>query len=342
MLTQHKSNVSTLLKMLGKRSNQLKSNYRLKPNKRGRYGHTQPTLTSGKHVVKQGRTDYAMSLIDPFKRIDCRIPDMACYETVTFTNEVHQLMEITSVNQTGSTNNCVAVISLIPGGGIQFFQGDQAAGAGNISTSANAKIVPGSTHTTTRYKAARLVSAGVKVTFAGDNTQTRGEIIGAFIPADYKVKYSDGAIAVSGTGLTNGLPNTTNYDLRSATAIKSLTANYCEGPLKAGMVVRYKPQDIMSFDMVGVYPTGTEQVEPFGTIVIFMAASLATSLQFDVVLNYEGLVRNNDLGLASAVSSADPGALAHGINAAGKANSCFASTTASIHANIDRVLMSVV
>ena len=321
-----------------------RGNYKQVANKRTTYARQIPTLSQAKYVVKQGRSDYAQTLINPFARIDCRIPDMACYDTCTFTNEYHQMVPITAVSTATTANNCGITVALKPGGVIQYWQACSGVLATNGALSAYSGAVarPGEGNTFTRYKSARLVSAAIKIQFAGADTETGGEIIGAFYPADYKVIIdSDGTVKWDGSGLTNGLPATTNYSIQNPSQLKAMTSNYSEGPLKNGVYVRYKPQDSLSYDMVAPYVMAAAEYDTFGTFVCLVAPKVDTQVQIDVVLNYEGIVINNDLGLASATSAADPGALAHGINAAGRSASCFPASGVSRTHNIDNILKSV-
>lgn len=343
----------TLLIMPYKRkATNYRANLKVGKVKRTRYGYSAPTITSDKYVIRQGRTDYAMTLIDPFKRIPVRIPDLASYETVTFTNELHGQWKVSPTSETTAVGNQILVVNLSPGGWVSTYSG----GTGTNTTGAGSAPFTqqiGGSNTQTRYKAARLVSAAVKITYSDNDTNTAGEILGAFIPADY------GCLSRNDTGLynwtggagldANGYPVGANYDLSTDVSnggakLKSLVANYYEGPLRSGVMIRYKPQDALSFNMDTIKAnTGTTvYTQTFGVFVIeCLPVTATTMMQVDIVCNYEGVLKNNDLGLLTGVSESDPGALAHGINAAGKSATAFASTGGSLALNVDSVIKSV-
>jgi len=316
-------------------------------SKRSRYGNEANVITSDRYVSRQARTDYALTLIDPFKKIPARIPDIASYETVCFTNEIHDHVSLLAESTATGDNNFLTVVNLSPGAWTKFYCGANfATDPGRKSTVSGWQ--PGGANTKTRYKSARLVSAVVKLTHADLDTNTAGEIIGGFLPGDYGV-YDVGGSAGSmewngtvGAGLdANGNPDTLNYKVTTSTELKAILSNYYEGPIKNGVCIRYKPQDANSFDMKGCVADGEYQLQSFGCFLI--AARPASTMRFniDIVMNYEGILMSNDLGLIAGVSDADPGALAHGINAAAKVPSAFDASPASLHKYIDNVVKSV-
>lgn len=333
-----------------------RANTKVKRTKRGTYGTYAPTITSDKYVLRQGRTDYALSLIDPFKRIPVRIPDLACYETVTFTNEYHGQWKVSPTSAATDTGNNILLVGLHPGGWMDTIAGN---GAGTNAANPRIHWQPGSSNTAGRYKAARLVSAAIKITYSDSDTSTAGEIIANFIPSDYAVIFKpDGSAVIPWNGTapagglnTSGLPSTSNYDLTGdpglgGSKLKALCGNYYEGPLRNGCYVRYKPQDSDSFDMTFV-PRASQSdniANKFGCFLIEALPAITSgtvSFQVDFVANYEGILLNNDLGIIAGVSMSDPGALAHGINAAAKASSAFGANGGSIAVNVDQILKSV-
>lgn len=316
--------------------------------KKTRYGKDVDTITNRIYNSKQGRTDYAATLINPALKFGARIPDLACYPTATYTTEYHASETVSFANATSNTQLLHVDLHAAPS--IYRYQGQHGTAPGEVTSPASVTAIgPGDAALQSRYKSARLVSAMVKVSYADNDTATTGTIYGAYLPPDFKIcpNYN-----FNGGGLANSNP------LICATPAYWLKVpDYYVGPIKNGVVCRYKPQDSSCFNMympnitdpINTTGSGTGGVQgdrpsPFGAFLIYFdkpSGSSALTVQLDVVLNWEGIVLTTDVGIPSGMSGADPGALAHGFNAAGGAATAFSATPSSIAKNIDDVLRRV-
>lgn len=319
-----------------------RSNQRHKKGGKSRYGYEVDTISNVAYVAHQKRTDYAVTLIDPFLRVNARIPDLSCYPTATYRTEYHQVVSI--VNSANSNENTkMLVVDLHPDSYIYFYQGEGAGPAGTPgslrNTSSSTQI---SSSVSSKYKAARLVSAMMKVSYAGNDTTTEGAISGAYFPSDWQIQ---GGYPFDNTG-----PSTTrNPDICYAASKWLGCSDYYTGPMKNGVVLRMKPQDIDAFNMRQISVQDplttphTTKGSPFGAFIVYVDPTTTTAIKFqvDIVLNWEGIVLNNDAGVPIGISGADPGALAHGINAAGASATAFSATSASWAKHVDQVLRSV-
>jgi len=311
--------------------------YRTNTIKKGRksaYGKDVDTMTSTHYAARQKRTDYALSLINPEAKLNVRIPDMACYPTVAYTTELHQ--PITINNGTSTDNNQMLHVVLHGLPYIRSFQGQNGSVPGGLSTGATAQngYVGTIASIGANYKATRVVSAMAKLTFAGDDTKTQGSIFGTFLPHDWAIK----------TGVKYSSTVGDNPDIGYSTdKWMGDIPDYYQGPLKQGVITRYKPVDGHAWDMTPIDASDTSL--QYGTFLFLInpeATITTTTFMLDIVVNYEGIVKHNDTGLIPAVSGADPGALAHGINSASKTAIAFPSTNAGWMKNVDLPLRSVV
>lgn len=292
------------------------------------YGHDVGTTSTKIYDARQKRTDYACTLIDPELRLGVRIPDLACYQTATFTTEYHQPLSID--NSTGTTNNCL--FTVMTGAGcptVWFHQGSHGTVPGDLTTGAGGEIVIGDTQANyqAKYKSCRLVSASVRISYAGNDTTTEGTIMGTFLPSDWNL-------------LVPAAPNNIAY--YTPQQWKDLP-DYYSGPLRNGVVIRYKPHDALSFDMqatsqnLGAYSA-------FGGMMVSVQlpnATASVTLQLDIVMNWEALLASTATGIPQGISGADPGALAHGLNAAAASDSAFAGTASAWAKNVDALLRQV-
>lgn len=303
-----------------------------KGGKKSNYGYETGAKWTSVYNARQDRTDYAATLIDPTLEINCRIPDLACYPTTTWKTEFHQPLTIT--NGTGTTNNQVILVGLHPLPTVTCFQGVNATAGtpGNKSTNANANFSIGDSQLNTRYKAGRLVSAMAKISYAGNDTTTEGSMMCAFLPKRYALTANAmGAITIYSAPTMDGVPD------------------YYSGPLKNGSIVRYKPTDADSFNMATVAlstESGGNITSPdyFGSFLFIVnpvPTTTSLTIQVDIILNWEGIPLKNNIGAETAVSGADPGALAHGLNSASMSATVFSATPASWSKNVDQVLRSV-
>lgn len=282
-------------------------------------------LATSHYVVKQGRQDYAMTLIDPWAKLDCRIPDLACFPTATYTVEHNFEWNVAATNV--ATTNTQLLRVFMHGSAYYGFYN-----AFNITTGApvassqqqlpafNTGTIPNGI--SSLYKSARVVSAGIKVSWAGNDSVTTGTIYSCYVPSDQ--------------GYTSG-QNQVGFATPSAWTGQQ---EMYMGPMRLGAMCRYKPQDSASFDMLGTGAipfADTTYIPGFGSFYIGVNAPLDTAgLKFNVnlVINYEALVVGSNLGIDTGVSDADPAALAHGLNIAGRSLSAFGASASSEENNV--------
>lgn len=294
--------------------------------KKSAYGYDVGTTSTKIYDARQKRTDYAASLIDPELRLNVRIPDLACYQTATYCTEYHQPLSL--INTATTTNNTLFQVFLAPCPTVFFHQGGTGTAPGDLSTGTTSfNIGDTQANYQAKYKSARLVSAIAKLTFAGNDTSTEGTVFATFFPADW--------------GMV--VPNVAqNLDYAIASKWANLP-DYYSGPLRNGACVRYKPHDGASFDMFAVSQNlGASAVfGAFQFMVALPAATTGVTMHLDVVMNWEAILTSTVTGIPQAISGADPGALAHGLNAAAASDSSFAANPMSWQKNVDSILRQV-
>ena len=187
-----------------------KAGQRFSKGKKTRYGHDVDTISNVAYVSHQKRTDYAATLIDPFLRINARVPDLSCYPTATYRTEFHQVVNI--LNSATIENTKMLVVDMHPDAYIYYYQGESGTNPGQLRLTSDRTQL--SSSVATKYKAARLVSAMMKVSYAGNDTTTEGAIYGAYFPSDWQIQGgyifdntgpSTTKIQISATQLLNGL-----------------------------------------------------------------------------------------------------------------------------------------
>lgn len=270
----------------------------------------------------QGRSDYALTLLNPWKKMQTRIPDLSSFPTATFSIESKFPWTVQG-GTTPATNNQVLLITMNSQPVIEYVVGDGGAAQGAPSTVNAAAVADASIQT--RYKSARLVSAGVRIRFAGNDTNTVGQIYAMAVPFDR-----------AGSSLTH-----------TAGATLDLSSNLIIGqqpgiqisPLVEGVEVRYQPQEANNFNFYNVSNTvgGYVGSAAFGQFMVFATAFNNTvQPQFTVELtaNYEALPIANNIGLEAMKGPNDPVAQAHGMEVVGRAANVFTATPASEAINI--------
>lgn len=271
----------------------------------------------------QGRSDYALTLLNPWKKMQTRIPDLSSFPTATFSIESKFPWTVQS-GATLATNNQILLITLASQPVIEYFGGSGAgANQGVVSTVTAPAVVD--TSITTRYKTARLVSAGVRIRFAGNDTNTVGQIYAMAVPAD---RNQSGVAHTAGSTL----------DLSADTVI-SAQPGIQISPLVEGVELRYQPQEANNFNFWSVNNSAFayNAVFAFGSFMIYATQfSNAAQPQFTVELtaNYEALPIANNIGLEAMKGPNDPVAQAHGMEVVGRAANVFTATPASEAINI--------
>lgn len=286
---------------------------------------TDLALATTHYVVNQSRADYALTLVDPWAKLDCRIPDLACYPTATFTID-HVFEWNPDVTTVAAANSQLLRVGMHGSSFGCFYPAFNVTGgvSGDVKGfSALPSMPSGITGgIATLYKSARVVSAGIKVTWAGNDSNTTGTIYCTYVPGD-------------ATSVVAARP--VLYD--TAAAWTSVNEHYM-GPMRLGCIARFKPHDTGAFDMkttAAITAADASTYPQFGDFYVAVNPGTGvTGLKFNVQLsiNYEGLVTGNNVGIDTGVSAADPVALAHGMNVAGRCLTSFAATAASENDNI--------
>jgi len=302
-----------------------KSNKKYTKGTRGRYGFEVDTAQGQAFQRRQGRSDYAATLINPELNLQVRVPDLACHATATFVTEYRQPLLINNTNTTA--NNGMLVCALSSGcPRLCLYQNQNGSVPGNLTVGTNVIAIGDSvTNQRGRFQAARLVSAMMRISYAGNDAQTEGSVIGTYYSQNYNLAVQQNAIARANPADWQNLPD------------------YYNGPLKNGIVIRYKPVDAASFVM-GPIAGNTGDVTYFGNMIAVILPTLATTsltVQVEVVCNWEGILTNETTGIPIGISGADPVALAHGLNAAAGSATAFPSTASGWQKHVDNVLRLV-
>jgi len=254
--------------------------------------------TNANSIAYQKKGAYAGTLIDPFHVQDVRIPDLACYPTGTFQVETEFLWA-----PTVGTNNDSTAITIYWSGNPSwvYTQGNSGLAPGSVTNAQTNNYL--STTTPTNFSAVRLVSAGVLVKFAGNDTNTAGMIT-----------------AVQNAGQHSGpvlqYPDNVFFANAVVTAQATKRSVFYAGPSREGCIATYRPLDSTSFSMSLVSNTvGSNRCYGVTTIALH---GITAGAQFTVqlVANLEGLVSDNTTGFEQGQVCMDSAAFEHGLQAA--------------------------
>lgn len=314
-------------------------------------------LSHKSKLAPQRRTAYAETLINPFKEMPVRIPDLSSYPTATFSQELHYTWTVNTL--TTNANNQLLVIQMGQDMIYYHCQGSLSAvvkgaktGAAAIADFGNAPVAIGDTDLDSRWLKYRVVSAAAQVKFADNDTNTKGLISGIFIPGDMI------NTAVQNTGVQQGQFNiswggsgsTGNFDsLYNLTSMDKINkyAGACTAPLVDGMTVRYAPCDGSSFEMVPVTDAtvalvaGARGQQNFGSLVFCVEGHSDVVLQVTVSINCEGIPKSDVIGIETAKGPSDPSAAGHGMEVAGGLATAFPADPKSVASNITTPLRLV-
>nr|QXP07792.1 MAG: putative capsid protein [Arizlama virus] len=242
-------------------------------------------------VIQQNPGAYAATLIDPFNFKGIRIPDLACYPTCTFSLETS--LTWVPVTAGDDTNTTALVVDLNRDPQYQAMQGSSGGHAGNRVGAA----VPIATNLSALYKSSRLVSAGVVVKFAGNDSNCKGAISIVNYPGF-------DAIGVT-LNKTTTYANEVNYPERSV--------NFYYGPVREGAAAYYRPVDTSCFEIGPI-----AQVDCFGVFIISLRGIDTTSpptFTVDIQTNWEGIPNGAMIGSDMLSSTMDIGAFQRGLEA---------------------------
>lgn len=284
----------------------------------------------------QRPADYCKTLVDPWSDLSVRIPDLACYPTAAFKQELNYVWNVSAVATNG--NNQMLVIDLAETLGLFHCQGYQAtagvytAGALNVT-----KIGP--SNLSQYYDQFRVVSAGVKVQFADADTNTKGIIWGATFPTSSEgIQLNSNYQSSPWLECKAGNP----CDLSTQALINNAKGVY-SGPITDGVCLRYQPASATSFQMIrGIDTPSASQYFNFGRMVVIvdgLSTNDTRTLHCSIVVNIEAIpLTGNPSQIATSPSPVDGNALDAGLNAAGQMSPAFAASPGDIASNVTSVI----
>lgn len=302
-----------------------------------RYYYADKTKDETLHA-SQRPADYAISLLDPWNDIIPRIPDLACYPTAVAREETNFIWTLNTADTTA--NNQIMIVDFAET--LAYFWCQSSATAAgtrlpgqytNASLAASGVNYVGNSGLYAQFDLFRVVSAGIKIKFADNDTATKGIIWAATIP---------GSADNTSADLWQGSPfqdvsNATNVlNLSSDANWPKLKGVYC-GPLVDGAVTRYQPTSATSFVMI--HPddyAATTQVSNFGRHIFYIqGAANGTVVHVNIVCNIEAIPYVNSQGVATEASPVSGASLEAGINAASAASNAFGGSASEINQNIN-------
>jgi len=275
----------------------------------------------------QKRTDYAVTLLNPFKMMQVRIPDLSCFPTGVYTQERNFIWPVSSAG--AANNNQILVVYFGAGNSFyNFYQGD--ANNPSFGQMTNGTWAPGILDggIETRYVSSRLVSAGVRIKFTGNDNNNQGTL--SVVPAPRSL------VTAPAAALSNNIWNTANMGALNQVPGALLA------PITSGAVYRYQPQDATAFQMNDCYSLSTQLDDvPCYAAVIIATSGLSATSSFivEIAATWEGICANTNNGTDAAKGPADPVAQAFGMDQAGRAANVF--TVESERMNIDAPIRQV-
>jgi len=295
------------------------------------------TTEHGSKVIKQRPADYCKTLIDPWLDMNIRIPDLACYPTAAFKQELNYVWNLTNV--ASNLNNSFLVVDLAECLGFFHCQGHDGTTPGGYTGGAIAANPIGPPNLYQYYDQFRVVSAGIKVSFADADTQTKGII--------WAATYPTGSESIQ----LNATPQSSPYKDVSAGQPLDLSAppklndqkNMYSGPLVDGCILRYQPSDAKSFEMVRGTPTmNSTLLFNYGRFVVAvngLAVGDTRTLHVSMVVNVEGIpLSTNPSQIPTAPSPADGIALDAGLNVASQSTPAFSASPGDINSNMTSII----
>lgn len=257
---------------------------------------------------------YAASLIDPWIYQDVRIPDLACYPTVTYTAQTEFLWQ--PVNSSGATDSKVLIVDLNANPQWQLANGLGGASPGTRISSPGPII----TNASTRFSSGRVVSAGIRVKFAGNDANSQGQI--------NVVSYTStlGSYGAGGAILNNGT-------VAAAVNTPTTQRQFYSGPLRDGCMATYRPLDSASFEMTDVNTTAGSVDQGQFVVSIFGQSTPPPAFTVEITVNLEGTIVDNTLGLEQEAAYTNLGSLQQGL----RAGSCISGCTDSLPSTVERM-----
>lgn len=272
-------------------------------------------------VAPQARTDYARSLLNPFLRLPVRIPDLCSYPTAVVTQESH--VTWTPNNHTSNTNTNMFLImitsSFQANAWYSTAQGMDFPGQYGWLTNGATPLEVGVTKIAS-YKQARVVSAGFRVTFAGNDSNSQGTL---------RACTYAGGINLTGAGV--------GTDIGSATVLQQ-QQDFTQVPLTKGLIGRYAPRDSDDFVMreikAGMSGTLTNYTDPWCFVIEATGNAANVPLHVDIVVNWEALLGPDGVTQDAAKGPCDPQAAGFGMEVCGALPGIFPGDDDSVREHI--------
>jgi len=324
---------------------------------------------------------YVQTVLDPFSGSGARVPDIASYPTNTTTVQLEYTQtalapstgtsyctggalllnsgycsycpELATGNSLGTSDS--GIVYVAPGGGGSAAQNtysfaDPSASASlnksnTGSTGINNVSIPGSDSMQTAYAATRLVAAGLKVEYIGNDQTNQGLITCCQVTELDVCQYYDLYLKQSGTQAFVNWTNTAGVITTSPVGIytpvfnqskmENFRGNY-SGPAKDGCKVNYTPLDDDDLNMGNMvstnttYPTPAYSYNTYGGnqtrvssvnnftqqnlgLLQWHAQGIASTAQFRVyvMLHFEGIPQTDNMTYEKPISAPeDKGATA--------------------------------
>jgi len=258
------------------------------------------TLQKLGNLQQQPRGLYAASLLDPWNHKNVKIPDLSCYPTTTFTATTEFLWKPV-YDSTGATSTTALYFDITATGAQwQYAKGYESNSNGGNRTGAVSKLI--STAGRALYRASRPVSAGIRIRFAGNDTNSEGQISMVAEPGFYG-------------GTSDGNAASTWFN---AIMNPQQTKSYYIGPQKEGASAIYKPLDSQAFAMY-LTDLGTT----YGTFIVGLSGNETPGpFTVELIVNYEGTLLDTTTGLEVESTAMDVEAFQNGLIAASAAEQC--------------------
>lgn len=288
------------------------------------------------NLVTQQPSKYAATLIDPFRFRGIRIPDLACHPSVTYSLEYDTTITLTGGSTAEGAYDGI-IIPLCGNPGFKYYNNTNGRMSGALS--ANGTLVSqtcfgNATNIATSYSQSRIVSAQCVVKFAGDDNAQSGSIVGAFVQAGdtngsggqsnlaLTSRWLDQASQAAGTAdffnLIEGVP------LQNPEFLKRRQSFM--GPISDGIILQFRPADADDFiyrqTSNGVNQTALGAVPIFNINCGFIfgirsvTGGATRTFTMSVVVNFEALPVDDNIGLPGVGVYVNPSAQAYGLNAA--------------------------
>jgi hypothetical protein len=285
-------------------------------------------------LVMQPPSKYAATLLDPFRFRGIRIPDLACHPSVTYSLEYDTTITLIPGSSVAGNYDGI-IIPLCGNPGFKYYQNTSGVMTGSTTSVTAAQTCFGNaSNVASSYSQSRIVSAQVVVKFAGDDNAQAGSIVGAFVQA---------ADTLGSAGQANTVLTSRWLDQGHSAASANL-ANLIEGtptdnpeflkrrqaymgPITDGLILQYRPADADDFiyrqTSNGVNQTSFGAGAPIFNIncgFVFgirgVPALAPRVFTMSVVVNFEALPVDDNIGLPGVGVYVNPAAQAYGLNAA--------------------------